>query len=105
MFWFDLAGHLGCTVGELRGRVSSWEFTHWVAYSQLAPFGPRQDDYRSGAVAATVANQWLKKGTAARQPWHFFPNLKPKRRRSDLDSPLILKAKLAAFASQFKPNK
>lgn len=98
MFWFDLAGHLGCTVGELRDRISSRELTHWIAYYQLSPFGPRQDDYRSGAVAATLANQWLKKGASARQPWHFFPSLKPVRPRSDLDNPEILRAKLAALA-------
>lgn len=48
-----------------------------MAFYNLEPWGADADDLRAGVVAATVANYSgnLKKGSALRQPAHFFPGL------------------------------
>jgi Protein of unknown function (DUF4035) len=44
------------TVAEAQGRISSREFTEWMAYYTLEPFGEARADLRAGEVAATIAN-------------------------------------------------
>lgn len=46
----------GMTVAELLSRISSAELTEWIAFDRLEPFGGFQDEYRTGLVAAMVAN-------------------------------------------------
>ncbi len=54
-------------------RLGSDEFTEWVAYSQLEPFGELRGDYRSGVVAATLANVHRAKDGRAFTPEDFMP--------------------------------
>lgn len=56
MFWHRLALHLGSTVEELQKRMSSAEFTRWIAYSSIEPFGFPMDNYRMGVPAAAIVN-------------------------------------------------
>lgn len=35
--------------------MSSKEFSRWMAYDRIDPFGPRRDDLRAGKIAATFA--------------------------------------------------
>ncbi len=56
-------------------RLGSDEFTEWVAYSQLEPFGDLRGDYRSGVVAATLANVHRTKDARAFRPEDFMPFL------------------------------
>ncbi len=56
MLLFRLALQLGATVGELLGRMTSFEFSYWLAFYGLQPWGDERADLRSGIVAATVAN-------------------------------------------------
>jgi hypothetical protein len=44
------------TVAELGVRMSSAEFTGWMAYAELEPFGPRREDERAGVLASLIAN-------------------------------------------------
>ena len=55
MFWFRLALHLGGTVAELKERMSSSEFTAWMCYYKMTPFGDDREDLRAALVAYTVA--------------------------------------------------
>lgn len=43
------------TVAELQQRMSSREFTEWMAFYQLEPFGPWRDDIRIGVLGASLA--------------------------------------------------
>lgn len=65
------------TVTELGARMSSAEFSEWMTYAALEPFGPLRDDLRAGEIAATIAN--VNRVSATRpQPWEpadFFPVL------------------------------
>lgn len=36
--------------------MSSDEFTHWIAYYSLEPFGQERDNIHAGIVASTLAN-------------------------------------------------
>lgn len=47
---------MGRTVGELETSMSSSEYSHWLAFYQLYPFGPERDNLHAAIIAATVAN-------------------------------------------------
>lgn len=44
------------TVRSLLSTIDSAELTEWMAFERLEPFGSLVDDYRSGTIAATIAN-------------------------------------------------
>jgi len=44
------------TVAELQTSISSREFTEWIAFYNLDPFGAEREDLRAALVAATIAN-------------------------------------------------
>jgi hypothetical protein len=51
-----LALALGYPVAELKRRMPSAEFTQWVAYYGLDPFGREREDMQAAIVAKTVAD-------------------------------------------------
>jgi hypothetical protein len=51
---FRVAMAIGCTVGELSERMTSAEWTGWVAYFAVEPFGPVVDDVRFHDLTAAV---------------------------------------------------
>lgn len=57
--------------------MDSWEWTGWLAFAQLEPFGPLRDDLRAGAIAAAVLNAAGIRTT----PERIFPSLKESRPR------------------------
>lgn len=78
--WFRLAAQFGCPVGELIDRMSSAEFTYWVEFHAMYPFGPDADLWRSAVVASTVANTGGKrKDGKAWQVKDFLPRNPRKR--------------------------
>jgi len=85
------------TVAELGRRMSSAEFTEWMVYAQLEPFGPRRADERAGMIAAMVTNvaRDVKSHPAAFTPDDFFPD--PDRRPVTVDDRV---ARLKAWAMQ-----
>lgn len=58
------------TLGELGRRMSSAEFTGWMAYAELEPFGPLREDARAGVIAATAVNIAT---AGAKERRHFGP--------------------------------
>lgn len=57
-----LARTLGCTVEELRGRMTVREFRQHQALYALDPWGPERIDLMLARVAAVVANCHTKGG-------------------------------------------
>lgn len=53
--------------------MSSREFSEWMAYAQLEPFGEQRADLRAGIVASTVAAGYTKKGHRPPKPTVFMP--------------------------------
>jgi len=80
------------TVAELGMRMSSAEFSGWLRYAELEPFGPRREDERAGVVASLIANiARVLSSTGAHgdpvRPADFFPELAeptPKPEPADL---------------------
>lgn len=62
-FWFVLALSLQSTVADLQARMSSREFSQWIAFYEHRPFGPHWEDVRSAVGARNVAGSWLGKTT------------------------------------------
>jgi len=85
------------TVAELGRRMSSAEFTEWMVYARLEPFGPRREDERAGMVAAMVTNvaRDAKSHPQAFTPDDFFPD--PERRPVAVEDRV---ARLKAWAMQ-----
>lgn len=78
LFCFRLAGHLGMTVRQLLDSLDSAELTEWMAYFNIEPFGPVQEDYRAGVLSAIAFNSVPReRGQTPAKPEDFFPSLKP----------------------------
>jgi hypothetical protein len=59
-------------------RMSSAEFTDWIAYANLEPFGYDIENYRAGIIASTVANVApRKRGSRPLKPDDFYPQRAP----------------------------
>jgi hypothetical protein len=65
------------TVDELLSRISSRELSEWQVYSQIEPWGETRADWRSGIVAAVIANVNRAKGQPAYSPETFIPRFGP----------------------------
>lgn len=57
--------------------MTSLQFSEWLAYSRLEPWGEERDDLRTGIVASTIANVNRGKGQKARNPQDFMPDFEP----------------------------
>ena len=65
---------LGKTVGELLDGITSSEFTEWLAFAQLEPFGGMIEDMRAGLYPAMKASSEEKViGPLDFFPWHKTP--------------------------------
>lgn len=55
--------------------MSSAQFTEWLAYASIEPFGYEIENYRAGVIAATVANVApRKKGARPLKVSDFYPS-------------------------------
>lgn len=82
-FWFVLALSLHCTVADLQARMSSREFSYWMAFYEHRPFGPLWDDMRSAVQARNTAAPWLGKSTPAVET--YLPLASQKEQRTERD--------------------
>ena len=62
-------------VSELGRRMSSRELTEWMAFFRLEPWGAEVEDWRTGLIAATIANanRDPKKRRKPYEPQDFMP--------------------------------
>ena len=72
-----LALALGKTIREIEA-LDARELAEWMAYARLEPFGPLQEDFRAGQIAAMVASPYLPKEKRVSAA-DFFPSLKLRR--------------------------
>jgi hypothetical protein len=61
------------TVAELEQRMTSREFSEWMAYFALEPFGEERADLRMGILASVMANLWGKRKGHPWRPQDFMP--------------------------------
>jgi len=84
----------------LSKRLSAKEFSEWIEFYNLEPFGWEADCYIAGIIASTIAN--VHRDTKKRQkpydPLDFVPVSESKKKKLD---PKIVKAQLMlAFAGE-----
>lgn len=72
---------LALTSGWREEEIWEWVYegklARWLAYFQLEPFGPVQEDLRSGWIASLIYNSNRGKDAEAKGPEFFFPSLAP----------------------------
>lgn len=66
------------TVGRLLDEISSAEFTYWIARFNRQPFGDDVESWRTGTIAAVVANAHSKRGRYKAQD--FMPKIQGRPR-------------------------
>jgi len=91
------------SVARCQMEVSSAEFTDWLSYHQIEPFGSQMDDLRAGAVTAAIynTNRDTKKrpepfGPSDVIPWIDGLSAKPEQEPVLLDDPVAQSAMLRA---------
>ncbi len=94
------------TVAELGERMSSLEFSEWMAYYQIEPFGEERADFRQAMTTSAVHNsiQAQAKHPKWTKPGDFMPfsdAVEPKKPDEPL-APDVLKDKLLAFTGSGK---
>lgn len=62
MLWMRLAALWGCTRREAQERCDADEFTDWMAFDNLQPFGDYAQDIRDAMLMTIIANQSTRRG-------------------------------------------
>ena len=65
------------SVKRAQREIDSQEFTEWMAYAALEPFGETRADLRAGIVASTIANVWRSGESEPFTPGDFMPTFEP----------------------------
>lgn len=74
MFAFRLCLALGrLHPDDLLQSLTSRQFSEWMAFYTLDPFGDQRADLRTGILAAVVNNRWRGKSEQPREPSDFMP--------------------------------
>lgn len=71
---------LGVPVSELQERISSQEFTYWIAYNQIDPFGGFRGDLQAAMISYSAVAPHVKKKPKIEQ---FLLNFKKPKRYKD----------------------
>lgn len=89
------------TVGELGSRMSSAEFSEWIEFESLEPFGAMHLEFIGGQVCSTVANvnRDPKHNPKPYAPDDFMPALNAEftRNKKPVEAPELTEAQKAAF--------
>lgn len=64
------------TVGEMMSKMTSLEFSYWIAYYEQNPFGEARADIRHAINTTSIVNCWSKKTYKYKD---FMPNFKPQK--------------------------
>lgn len=92
---FDLALAQGRNASDIIETMPSWEFTYWLAYNRIDPFGSFREDWRTGQIAFLLSNIHRGKNKPVRPLTDFLWQDVRQARRS----------KLAAFKDFLKGRK
>jgi hypothetical protein len=79
----------GRTIAELKEVMSSDEFTDWMAYYQISPFGDYRQDIQAALVASTIANANAPKGKVYKIT-DFMVNFKDASESRHMSGPEIM---------------
>jgi len=71
--------------------MSSYEFSEWIAYAQIEPFGEYRDDLRSALIASVMANAWRGSKSKPYKIKDFLLNFEPPKQQSWQEMKSIIK--------------
>jgi hypothetical protein len=97
---------MGRTVAELKASISRRELQEWMEFYALEPWGSEIDWFRTGTIAAVVANSApnRKRGSKAMSPKDFMPKF-GRKRRGDLNPDRLKAELLSGFGKRIKRAK
>ena len=87
------------SVAEAQQKISSFEFTQWIAYFSIEPFGHNVDHMYQAQVAAMVGNT-VKKGSPLKVGDLMFN----KKKKNRYQTPEEKASFFHAFAQQHNSN-
>lgn len=89
------------SVRQAQREIDSAEFTEWMAFQRLEPYGPERADMRAGIVASTIANVHAGGKRKAYTPADFMPKFD---RRVKKQTMAEMKANWMAFVAARTPR-
>ena len=104
-FWFKLALALSRPIKQLMREIDSEEFSWWLAYYKVDPFGPERDDLRSAIQSQLLANinRDTKKKPTPFTIKDFMPDFNPKEpSRPTEEHRKAIKKKFMKFIKQWQ---
>lgn len=84
------------SVRRAQQEISSREFSEWIAYDWVEPFGPDRDDLRQGITSAMLYNSHRPRGSRVADPSDYV--LSSDRTGPDKVSDEELERKMNAWA-------
>lgn len=60
--WFRLASLWGCTVVEAQAKIDSYEFSEWIAFYRIEPWGCEAFDIRNAMLHYLLSCAHAAKG-------------------------------------------
>ena len=91
------------TRDEMMERMSSTEFSTWMAKYNISPFGAVRDDLRAGMIASPLINIQLAKGETRTKPGDWILDKEPEEPQDPATMAVILKG--LAHRAADKPAK
>ena len=85
-------------MAEWQEAMSSSEFSEWMAFGGLHPFGDGRADLRMGILAATMVNLWRGKDDQPAKPEDFMPQFEEEEKMSKEDALAAIDAAFTAYA-------
>jgi len=67
------------SVAEAQSKISAREFSEWLVYAQIEPFGYERMEIALAIAASGLANCW----GAKTKPKDFMPDYQPKQRKTE----------------------
>lgn len=94
------------SVAECQAAISCAEFTDWLAYYQLEPFGEERADLRNAILCALIANLLRGKGRRAKLK-DFLPRFdeEPRRKQSLADMRAVMERFTAAHNARLAKSR
>lgn len=93
------------SVARAQQEISSKEFSEWVAYNKIDPFGQDRNDLGAAIISATVCNVNRSKGSRPYKPADFMPDFGNQKRAEQTCEQQIAMLKNFAKKHNRKLNK
>ncbi len=83
------------SVARAQREISSQEFTEWIAFAEMEPFGEARADMRAALIASTIANVNRGRGVRAFSIGDFMLRFEEDVRKGT--DPAIIEQRLRAY--------